>query len=422
MIAERLTALLKEAAAEILDAQRPIRVLRAIAWPEEVEREFFAGGAKALPRPAYRVAPEVAVSLERFRALESRVSGDNAIERFLRDTCVSLATAARMLSTVGTKDFYYHSVELYGRPASLSADRKTTNLDLARHFEQVIAGYSPPLADVDQAVLTAEEAAAILEQRFSSFFPGRGIRVTVADGIAAQASASADEIKLKRGARFSARDLRQIEFHEGQVHVATALNGRAQPVTPFIGSPSPRTTSTQEGLAVLTEFLTRSTSLPRIRRLSDRTLAIQLAEEGADFLDLYRFFLGRDNDPTAAFDSARRVCRGGLVTGGAPFTKDGCYLDGLLRVTNFLRVALVKGNSHFVRMLFAGKLAIEDVPLFDRLAREGLVHEPAYVPHWALDLSFLTAYMAYAAFLGESDLSAERRRIEDQMHAAEELA
>jgi hypothetical protein len=192
-------------------------------------------------------------------------------------------------------------------------------------------------------------------------------------------------------------------------------------VTPFVGSPSPRTTSTQEGLAVLTEFLTRSTSLPRIRRLSDRTLAIKMAEDGADFLELYRFFQGRGNDEETAFDNARRVCRGGLVEGGAPFTKDVCYLDGLLRVTNFLRIALVKGQTEFVRLLFAGKLAVEDVPLFGRLLREGLVREPLFVPAWAQDLAYLTAYMAYSAFLGEGDLSAERRRYDDQCHRAEDL-
>lgn len=419
-VPERLVGLLREASAEILDAQRPIRVLRALAWPEEVEQEFFAAKAKELPRPTYRVSPDLAPSLERFRALAAKLSGQSEIERFLRDTCASMATAARMLASVGTKEFYFHSVELYGRPASLSSDRKTTNLDLAEHFDQVIAGFAPPLEAVDRPSMNAEEAATALRQRYEEFF-GRGVRVTLVDGGVANASASADEIKLKRDAMFSARDLRQIEFHEGHVHMATALNGRAQPLTPFVGQPSPRTTSTQEGLAVLTEFLTRSTSLPRIRRLSDRTLAIQMAEDGADFLDLYRFFLGRGHDEENAFDNARRVCRGGLVEGGAPFTKDVCYLDGLLRVTNFLRIALVKGQTEYVRLLFAGKLAVEDVPLFGRLLREGLVKEPQFMPAWAQDLAYLTAFMAYAAFLGESDLSAERRRYEDQVHRAEDL-
>jgi uncharacterized protein (TIGR02421 family) len=419
-VPERLVTLLREASAEILEAQRPIRVLRALAWPDEVEERFFAAGAKELPRPTYRVSPDLAPSLERFRALAARLSGQSEIERFLRDTCASMATAARMLVSVGTKEFYFHSVELYGRPASLSADRHTTNLDLAKHFDQVVSGFAPPLEPVDQPVIPAEEAVATLRQRFGEFF-GREIKVSLVDTGVANATASAEEIKIKRGAMFSARDLRQIEFHEGHVHMATALNGRAQPVTPFVGSPSPRTTSTQEGLAVLTEFLTRSTSLPRIRRLSDRTLAIQMAEDGADFLDLYRFFQGRGLDDETAFDNARRVCRGGLVEGGAPFTKDVCYLDGLLRVTNFLRIALVKGQTEFVRLLFAGKLAVEDVPLFGRLLREGLVSEPRFVPEWAQDLAYLTAFMAYAAFLGEGDLSAERRRYDDQCGRAEDL-
>jgi hypothetical protein len=107
------------------------------------------------------------------------------------------------------------------------------------------------------------------------------------------------------------------------------------------------------------------------------------------------------------------------LEGGAPFTKDGCYLDGLLRVTNFLRIALVKGHSQLVRMLFVGKLAVDDTPLFDRLAREGLVSEPKYLPEWATDLSRLTAFMSYTAFLGRSDLGAEQRRFDDQMSLAE---
>jgi uncharacterized protein (TIGR02421 family) len=416
---ERLVDLLREASSEILEAQRPIRVLRALAWPEEVEHRFFTSGACKLPQPTYRIPPEIPSALERLRALQARLTGENEVERFLRDTCSSLATTARMLMAVGTKDFYFHSVELYGRPASLSSDRRTTNLGLARHFEQVVAGFSPPLEEEDQPCFSAEQAVPLLSARFESFFPGRQIRVVIVDGQAASATASADEIKLKRTARFSPRDLRQIEFHEGQVHVATALNGRAQPVLVFLGVPTARTTSTQEGLAVLTEFLTRSTSLQRVRRIADRVLAIESAEEGASFLDVFRFFHDRGYEDSAAFDGARRVFRGGILEGGAPFTKDVCYLDGLLRVTNFLRIALTRGQSSFARWLFGGKLAVEDVPLFDRLVREGLAAEPRYVATWARDLSYLTAYMSYAAFLSECDLSVERRRLEDALARVE---
>jgi uncharacterized protein (TIGR02421 family) len=201
--------------------------------------------------------------------------------------------------------------------------------------------------------------------------------------------------------------------------VTTALNGRAQPVMPFIGVPSPRTARTQEGLAVFAEFVTQTTSLARVRRLCDRTLAVQRAEEGANFLDLFRFFMERGHNERASFDCARRVCRGGLVEGRAPFTKDVCYLDGLLRVTNFLRNALTKGKSHLVRLLFVGKLGVDDIPLFDRLVREGVVKEPQFQPAWSRDLSFLTAFMSYTAFLGRSDLGTDQRRLDDLVARAE---
>jgi hypothetical protein len=44
---------------------------------------------------------------------------------------------------------------------------------------------------------------------------------------------------------------------------------------------------------------------------------------------------------------------------------------------------------------------------------------PRYVPAWAKDLSYLTAFMSYAAFLGETDLSDDRRRYEDLIAHAE---
>ncbi len=408
---------------QILEAQRPIRVLRLLSWSDEIERKFLAADGRELPRPDYRIDADVAESGARFRELKARLPGDNAIEVFLRDTCDAFATAARMLAAAGTRDFYHHSVELYGRPGSLTADRRTTNLDLAQHFRRVVdsvAGRAHIPSPKDELVYTAEEVVPLLAQRFKRFFPDQPIRVELVDAIAAKAVAGVDAVRIQRGVRFSERDLAQLEFHEGHVHVATALNGRGQPVMPFIGYPSPRTTGTQEGLAVLTEFLTQSTSIDRLRRLADRTLAIKMAEDGADFCQVYRFFLERENDRSAAYDDTRRVFRGGIVSGGAPFTKDVCYLDGLLRVTNFLRVALVKGNPGAAPLFFVGKIAVEDVPLFGRLVREGIARAPEHLPAWARDLSYLTAFMSYAAFLNECDLDAEARVYDDLTSRAED--
>jgi hypothetical protein len=148
----------------------------------------------------------------------------------------------------------------------------------------------------------------------------------------------------------------------------------------------------------------------RLRRLAERVLAIHQAGEGADFLDIYRFFLDRGHEPEQAFENARRVFRGGVLTGGAPFTKDVVYLHGLLRVHNFLRSAVAAHRPDCLRLLFVGKLDVDDIPALALLAREGLVAPPRFLPPWAADLRFLVSYLAYSAFLNQVDLSRIRLR------------
>jgi hypothetical protein len=142
----------------------------------------------------------------------------------------------------------------------------------------------------------------------------------------------------------------------------------------------------------------------RFRRLADRVLAIQQAAEGADFIEVYRFFLGRGVDPGQAFENTRRVFRGAPLTGGAPFTKDSVYLDGLLRVHNFMRVAILAGRVDCIELLFCGKLDIEDIPAIAELARLGLVDRPTHLPPWAADRRALVAYLAFSGFLDQVDL------------------
>ena len=215
----RTIELLRDVSAQILEAQRPIRVLRVLAWGDDVERAFFAGKGRELPRPAYKVPADIADTGVRFRELKAMVPGDNAIERFLRDTCDAFATAARMLVAVGTRDFYHHSVELYGRPASLTADRRTTNLDLARALH---AGgrRRRRTARRSRARSTSwctppKEVVPLLAERFARFFPGLDIRVELVDDIAAKAAAGVDGVRIKRGARFSRRDLRSSSSTRG---------------------------------------------------------------------------------------------------------------------------------------------------------------------------------------------------------------
>jgi hypothetical protein len=139
-----------------------------------------------------------------------------------------------------------------------------------------------------------------------------------------------------------------------------------------------------------------------------------MSAQGAGFLQLYTFFRERsDNDaPFEAFESARRVVRGGLVNGGAPFTKDSIYLQGLLEVHNYLRTAVRTGDAAYIRLLFVGKIDLDDLAAMKFLRDAGLLSEPAYMPPWATDLRYLLSYLAYSTFLNGIDLKSVAARYE----------
>ena len=139
-----------------------------------------------------------------------------------------------------------------------------------------------------------------------------------------------------------------------------------------------------------------------------------MAANGADFIELYQFFRERSaaDKPFEAFESARRVVRGGLVNGGGPFTKDSVYLGGLVEVHNYLRTAVRFGDAAPIRLLFAGKMDLDDLEALIMLREAGLLAEPRYMPAWAKDLRYLLSYLAYSTFLNEIDLDEVAARYE----------
>ena len=191
---------------------------------------------------------------------------------------------------------------------------------------------------------------------------------------------------------FSNNDVSQLVNHEAQIHVATSLNGLAQDDLRILAASHPGTTKTQEGLAVFAEFITGSMDLDRFQRLVDRVIAIQMAIDGADFLEVYQYFLERTGGAQEqAYENTRRVFRGGVLTGGAPFTKDIVYLDGLIRVHNFLRTLVSAGRADCLRLLFCGKIDLEDLPVLGHFSEQGVCRPPVFLPDWAKDCLLYTS-------------------------------
>lgn len=396
---------IRQAARLLYQASLKVRVLKRLEWPPNVKATFFAAGARELPRVEYAVFdPEPVLAA----VGESRrfIHRDGVVDEWLARQADALERSARMLAARGTAEFFEHARQLYGEPTAPLRLFPKTPLELAGSVHSVIEHLTHVAIDIAPPIHhDAASVARDIERAVRAHFKDAGPKVELVDTLSANAVATAGCIRIRRDARFTDRDASQLLNHEAYIHCATSLNGAAQHDLPILGAGHPGTTRTQEGLAVFAEIISGSMELVRMRRLADRVFAVQMAIDGADFLDVYRFFLERAGDSDQAFENSRRVFRGGVVTGGAPFTKDVVYLFGLLSVGNAIRACFATGRSDCLQLLFCGKLDIADLPALCELYAMGLLRPPRFLPPWIQDPRYLLALLTYSSFMNRMDLA-----------------
>ncbi len=400
-------------AERIVEAQRPIRVLQALRWDPTVEDRFLKSRQREMPKvdAAYYESVDLGFDprdrVEQFeqiaRDVEREIGEGDAIGQILMTTALEYRDVVRMLEGRGTPAFYEWSRKLYGSPKDMFPDGKSSVRDLGHLLYSVLTnvderGAFRATPALYERTIDAPEAARQLGERLATFFGDTYVSVEADDGILADAAAGSDYVKVRSLAKFSPRDIDILEVHEGWVHVATSLNGQAQPVAKWLAKGPPRTSAVQEGLAALLEMLTFRTYPRRARRLNDRVLAVDKAEDGATFVDLFEWFRTEGYEEDECFHNARRVCRGGVLAGGAPFTKDACYCKGIVLNYAFIRSAIQHGRTDLLPYLFVGKVAHEDVPVLARRVAEGVVKPPVYLPPMFRDFSGLAIWMAYSTF------------------------
>ncbi len=413
---ERIAAL----AQRIVDAQRPIRVLNAIKWERDVFDGFAASGYRQLPPvgPDYYARIPLGfdppAKIAEFRELERDIVRElgehDDVGQIMAATAREYADVVEMLSARGTPRFYELSRRLYGSATDLLPDDDRSVRDLALEMYDLLTQLDEdnlgvrPIRDI-----AAEGVLGTLNARLSNYFGDGTVRVILDDGIIADAAAGSDYVKLRQGALFSARDLQVLEVHEGWAHLATSLNGQRQPVARWLAKGPPRTMAAQEGLAALLEVLTLCSHPSRARRLNDRVIAVDKAEDGASFIEVFEWFRTEGYAEDVCFWNTQRIFRGGTLEGGAPFTKDIVYTRGIVENYHFLRASIKYGRPELIPWLFVGKVHLDDIPVLAAHAHEGVVQAPEYVPAMFRDLNGMAIWLAVSTFWGR--LPRERDRV-----------
>lgn len=403
----------------LIQLQRPIRILDAIKWPAAVETAFYAAGCRELPaidRDYYESIPLGFKSQELRPALKSlqqdidRRLDRDGLGRILAATTEQYLQVLDLLEHRGLPTFGECSRALYGSASDhLHGDRHSLRAlgeKLCEIFSLPGAGHlvRPYAKDIP-----AEKAVQLLQDKLRPYFHDNTVHVMLSDGIISDAAAGGDYIKIKENIRFSDFDLQVLEVHEGWVHVGTTLNGRQQPWASWLSVGSPRITACQEGLAVLMETLTFSSYPQRALKVSDRVVAVDMAEQGANFLEVYRHFINRGLERRAAYQITQRVFRGGMVNGSACFTKDLAYLRGFIENVNFLRSAIQAGVPEIIPMLFVGKVNIDDIPILYEHYLQGHIVAPRYVPPMFRDLNGLYVWFGFSSGMATVNMEAVQK-------------
>lgn len=407
---------IQEISARIVDAQRNIRILDQIKWDETVKRDFFDHKCKQLPSvdaSYYESKPlpfDAHEKMEEFRLIlrdtQNQLGQYSPVTRLIKRQCDEYVRAIQMLSSRGTPAFNELSMELYGSPDDVFYVGGPRLSELGLLLFDVLTALDVKLqsaADLER--YTPEQAQKLLQARLNIFFDQHHgkVNVMVSDGMIADAAAGADSIKLNRNTMFTDRELKYLEVHEGWVHVGTTLNGAMQPYCSFLSKGSPSTSVIQEGLAVITEVVSFSSYPGRMRKITNRVIAIDKVMQGANFLDIYQYFLDCGLQEDDSYNQSVRVFRGSTPTGG-PFTKDLSYAKGFVLIYNFICFAISQHRVDTIPLLFTGKLALDDLPLLIELKEQGLLTAPVYLPPQFRDLAALSAWMSFSLFLNKFDL------------------
>ncbi len=285
---------------------------------------------------------------------------DPALHTLFRAKRDEIARQVTALEDRDTSRFVYGSLQLYG----------AVGAPLVSAAEELLVTI-PPQAPSTQTVTAGAfaDAARAEMARYREVYPefpaNLEVRADVADLMV-----SFGKLLIPESAAFRADRVEPLLHHEIGTHVVTYLNGARQPLTLLtIGLPG--YDETQEGLAVLAEYLTGGLDPRRLRVLAARVLAVDRMLAGDGFLEIFESLRGDYSIPArTAWSIATRV----VVGGGS--AKDAIYLRGISRILD----ALAEGST--LDALLVGKLALDHIPLVQDLLDRGVL-QPAWVrPRW----------------------------------------
>ena len=166
---------------------------------------------------------------------------DEDLMQLYTDVIESYVDKLDQFKSIGTPEFLYDSLRYFGEPS----DKDIGNANFILHLPDEIDPRDSNILD-----------SAEVRRRMKVFAEAEGYEYSIKlnDTMIANALVSGTTVKINSSAMVPETEANALMHHELGVHLATTLNGRAQPLR-IMSLGSPVNTTTQEGLAILCEYL-----------------------------------------------------------------------------------------------------------------------------------------------------------------------
>lgn len=324
--------------------------------------ERFADlGYRAEPSFHYRLLPFDPDLLKReLYQLPIEEVSDPTLQSLLREKRTELDRMVTLLEDRDTPRFLAGSMQVYP-PVD---DRLLSEADL------ILTKVAP--GETHDGWVTPQEFATRAEEEIALYAeqaPEMQRTVNLRDDMPG-VMVSQGQLHLNASTRIATARVEPLIQHEVGTHIVTYENGLAQPLL-LLSAGLPGYEETQEGLAMLAEYVSGGLGGDRLRLIAARVVAVDMMSNGASFVEIFdRMHKELELRPDAAWSVTMRVTRGGGST------KDAIYLRGLHAVLGHI------GSGHPLEPLLTGKIALAQVPLIEELLWRRILKPPRLRPRW----------------------------------------
>lgn len=319
----------------LLDRARPLN------WGAELARLGGAFQAGRRPKPAFELGPPAQLTALRrlLTEIARALEGGGAEERLLSARALELELEAELAEQVGQPDFPELAKRRFPLPADEHAAlRLAEALLVSTGKEESVQPLHVSDDPRDPESLWSKLSRRLAAERWP-------VRVEIVPGLVSLAAVAHGVVRVRPGARLSARVAERIAVHEVEGHVRLRVGGQLLGGAFLAGTPS--ASEDEEGRAILLEERSGLLDSERRKELARRYLAAASVRHGAALWETVDV-LGRAGALAGeALELACRVHRGGGLG------RELIYLTGYARV----KLALAS-RPELEHVMTAGRISL----------------------------------------------------------------